>query len=45
MKTAQKKQIRMDFTVPDGLWKEIEAVLPNFELQNTILTLNYKTLF
>ncbi len=36
MKTAQKRAVRRDFIIPDGLWKEIEAVIPKHKVKHPL---------
>ncbi len=36
MKTTQKKAVRRDFIIPDGLWKEIETVIPKHKVKHPL---------
>lgn len=36
MKTAKKKTVRRDFIIPDGLWKEIEPILPKHRTKHPL---------
>jgi transposase len=36
MKTTHKKVVRRDFIIPDGLWKEIEAVIPKHKVKHPL---------
>ena len=36
MKTIKKKVVRRDFIIPDGLWKEIEAVIPKHKVKHPL---------
>ena len=36
MKTTKKKLVRRDFIIPDGLWKEIEAVIPKHKVKHPL---------
>ena len=36
MKTTKKKPVRRDFIIPDGLWKELEPLIPKHKVKHPL---------